>query len=96
MEVETKVNRLESIVERIGEAAIAATETVERLSDRVDALAINVQQQGYQIFALSDAIQALAENQDASLKEIKQLTQTLQRLVTLLEEGEEPRKKSAE
>lgn len=96
MEVETKVKRLESIVERIGEAAIAATETVERLSDRVDALAINVQQQGYQIFALSDAIQALAENQDASLKEIKQLTQTLQRLVTLLEEGEDPRKKNAE
>ena len=35
---DAKVGRLESIVEQIGEAVLATTETIERLGDRVDNL----------------------------------------------------------
>ena len=87
-----KVGRLESIVEQIGEAVLATTETIERLSDRVDSLSLQVeeqgkqvQQQGYQILALCDAVQTLAESQDDSLQRLTMLTQTLNRLMNILE-----------
>lgn len=93
---EVKVSRLESIVEQIGEAVLATTETIERLSDRVDSLSVQVeqqgnqvQQQGYQILALCDAVQTLAESQDDSLQRLTQLTQTLNRLMTILETEDE-------
>ena len=91
-----KVSRLESIVEQIGEAVLATTETIERLSDRVDNLSVQVeeqgkqvQQQGYQILALCDAVQTLAEGQDDSLQRLTQLTQTLNRLMIVLEAEDE-------
>lgn len=90
--VEVKVSRLESIVEQIGEAVLATTETIERLAERVDTLSTQVeaqgkqlQQQGYQILAICDAVQTLAETQDDSLQRLTQLTQTLDRLMTLIE-----------
>jgi ABC-type transporter Mla subunit MlaD len=87
--VEVQSSHLESIVLQIGEAVLATTETVERLSAQVDALASQVQQQGYQIFALSDAVQTLAENQDSALERLGQLTDTLQRLVVAIEDRAE-------
>ncbi|MBW4672027.1 MAG: hypothetical protein KME60_32530 [Cyanomargarita calcarea GSE-NOS-MK-12-04C] len=94
--VEVKINRLESIVEQIGEAVLATTETIERLGERVDTLSIQVeeqgkqvQQQGYQILALCDAVQTLAETQDYSLQKLTKLTQTIDRLMTLLEGSNE-------
>lgn len=93
--VEVKVNRLESIVEQIGEAVLATTETIDRLADRVDNLSIQVeeqgkqiQQQGYQILALCDAVQTLAETQDDSLQRLSQLTQTLDRLMSIIQASE--------
>ncbi|AFY47409.1 hypothetical protein Nos7524_1533 [Nostoc sp. PCC 7524] len=90
--VEVKISRLESIVEQIGEAVLSTTETIERLADRLDNLSCQVeaqgkqlQQQGYQIFALCDAIQSLAESQDDSLQRLTQLTQTLDRLTSLIQ-----------
>jgi ABC-type transporter Mla subunit MlaD len=88
--VEVKLNRLESIVQQIGEAVLVTTETVDHLAQRVDALAHQVQQQGYQIFALSDAVQTLAENQDNALERLGQLTETLQHLVAAIEDTDEP------
>ncbi|MDM9382117.1 hypothetical protein QUB80_15550 [Chlorogloeopsis sp. ULAP01] len=93
-DVEVKLNRLESIVEQIGEAVLSTTETIERLAYRVDNLSTQVeeqgkqvQQQGYQILALCDAVQTLAEIQDNSLQKLSQLTQSLERLMTLVEES---------
>ena len=40
--VEVKINRLESIVEQIGEAVLATTETIERLAERVDIISVQV------------------------------------------------------
>lgn len=79
---------LELIVQQVGEAVLTTTETVEQLSGNIDALAKQVQQQGYQIFALSDAVQTIAENQDATLERLGQLTETLQRLVAAIEDGD--------
>ncbi len=93
--VENRISRLELIVGQIGEAVLATTETIDRLADRVDNFVIQVQnqgqqvqQQGYQLFALSDAVQTLAETQNESLKQLDQVTQTLQQLATAIEAGE--------
>lgn len=82
-------NQLEGIVEQIGEAVLATTETVDRLAERVDGLVSQVQQQGYQIFALSDAVQTLAEAQDESLKRLDRLNTILERLVLAIEQEDE-------
>jgi ABC-type transporter Mla subunit MlaD len=79
-------NNLESVVLQIGEAVLATTETVDRLAAQVDALSSQVQQQGYQIFALSDAVQTLAENHDNALDRLGKLTDALQQLVVTIEE----------
>lgn len=90
--VEVKIGRLESIVEQIGEAVLATTETIESLAARVDTLSVQVeeqgkqvQQQGYQILALCDAVQTLADTQEHSLQRLNQLTQNLDRLMKLIE-----------
>ena len=90
--VEVKINRLESIVEQIGEAVLSTTETIERLAERLDTLSIQVeaqgqqvQQQGYQIVALCDTVQTLAESQHDSLQKLNQLTQTLERFISLIQ-----------
>lgn len=83
--MDAKLDRLEKIVEQIGEAVIATTETVECVSKQVDALTHQVQQQGYQIFALSDAVQTLAENQEAAMVRLDKLTDTLQNLAHAIE-----------
>ncbi|MEH2002877.1 MAG: hypothetical protein V7L00_29810 [Nostoc sp.] len=90
--VEVKINRLESIVEQIGEAVLSTTETIERLAERLDTLSIQVeaqgqqvQQQGYQIVALCDAVQTLAESQHDSLQKLNQLTQTLDQFMSLIQ-----------
>ncbi|MBF2003521.1 MAG: hypothetical protein IGS50_07270 [Synechococcales cyanobacterium C42_A2020_086] len=88
--MEGQSNHLDSIVLQIGEAVVATTETVDRLAAQVDALAAQVQQQGYQIFALSDAVQTLAENHDSTIARLEQLTNTLQQLVAAIEDPEKP------
>lgn len=80
---------LEQLIGQIGEAVLATTETVDRLANRVDSLVNQVQQQGYQIFALSDAVQTLAETQDESIKRLDRLTGILERLVLAIENGED-------
>jgi methyl-accepting chemotaxis protein len=89
---DAKVGRLESIVEQIGEAVLVTSETIERLADRVDNISVQVeeqgkqiQQQGYQILALCDAVQTLAETQDDSMQKLSHLTQTLDRLMVMLQ-----------
>ncbi len=84
--MEKQTPDLDNIVGKIGEAVLATTDTVEQLAKRVDNVVHQVQQQGYQIFALSDAIQTLAENHDATLSQLAQLTESLRHLVAAIEE----------
>jgi ABC-type transporter Mla subunit MlaD len=79
-------SQLEAVVLQIGDAVLATTEVVDRLAAQVEALAAQVQQQGYQIFALSDAVQTLAENHDGAMERLGQVTDALQRLVVAIEE----------
>lgn len=90
MDTQSRLESLELIVQQIGEAVLATTETVERLSDRVDALVNQVQQQGYQIFALSDAVQTITEVQNESSQRLDRLTDTLERLVHAIEQPDFP------
>lgn len=83
--MEVKANHLEDVVLQIGEAVLATAETVDQLAGQVNTLSSQVQQQGYQIFALSNAVQTLAENQDITLERLRQLTETLQNLVVAIE-----------
>lgn len=94
-QMNTTVGSLESIVEQIGEAVLATTKTIESLGNRVESLSVQVeeqgkqiQQQGYQILALCNVIETLADTQDDSLKKITGLTQSLNRLMDILEGAE--------
>ena len=80
------LEKLTPIVQHIGEAVLATTETVEQLALKVDVLANQVQQQGYQIFALCDAIHTLGETQDSTLARFIQLTETLERIAAALDQ----------
>jgi ABC-type transporter Mla subunit MlaD len=80
---------LTAIVQQIGEAVLATTDTMDTLAQRVDVLAHQVQQQGYQLFALSDVVQTLAETQGESLKRLDKLTDVLERLVMAIEQQDE-------
>jgi ABC-type transporter Mla subunit MlaD len=84
MEVKEELSRLTLIVEQIGLAVLATTDTVEKLANRLDDLAIQVeneghhiQQQSYQIFALSDSLQTLINSQMESKKQTEQLVDVL-------------------
>lgn len=88
--MEVKTEQLEVVVQQIGEAVLATTETIERMANRVDVLTTQVQQQGYQIFALSDAVQTLVENQEQSLQTLNHLTSVLQQLVARLDPPKAP------
>jgi methyl-accepting chemotaxis protein len=83
--VELQPDHLATMMEQIAETVIAATDTVEQLSERMDDLAQQVQQQGYQVFALTDAVQTLTDNQDTVIKHIAHLTETLDRIAASLE-----------
>ncbi|ACK68074.1 conserved hypothetical protein [Rippkaea orientalis PCC 8801] len=81
--------QLESIIERIGEAVLATTDTVEsiahrlhQISDKIEQQDHQIQQQGYQIFALTESIQTLVDSQAESREQLTQLTKLLEILVT--------------
>lgn len=93
--MDARLDRLEKIIEHMGEAVIATTDTLDRFAARVDLLADQVQQQGYQIFALSDTIQTLAENQEAAMMRLDMLVDTLQRLAVAIEQVDESESESA-
>lgn len=86
--MDTDLQRLEMIVEKMAEAVISTTETVERLAEKVEALATQLQTQGqqqsYQIFALSEALQTLVDSQTESREQIDKLAQLLHSFVSVL------------
>ena len=82
-------NRLEAAVGQIAETVLAATDAIEQLADRLDQLSTQVQQQGYEIFALSDAVQRLTAHQAETLTRLAELTQTLQQMNAPLQKPDE-------
>ena len=96
MEVKEELSRLTLIVEQIGLAVLATTDTVEKLANRLDDLAIQVeneghhiQQQSYQIFALSDSLQTLINSQMESKQQTEQLVGILGDFLMTLNKGAE-------
>lgn len=82
--MERQPDRLEIVVQELGETVLMTTEIIEGLTERVDELSSQVQQQGYQLFAISDAVQTLSANQDDTLDRLSRLTETLQRIAASL------------
>ena len=81
---------LEGVVYQVAEAVLATTAMVEQLTERLDTLANQVQQQGYQIFALSDTVQTMSDNQDMAIDRLDRLTTVLEQFVQVVqvEDGE--------
>ena len=79
-------DRLKVAVEQIAETVLSSVDAIEQLADRLDELSSQVQQQGYEIFALSDAVQTLTANQADTLTRLSELTETLQQMNKSLKE----------
>ena len=86
--IEFRIERLELICEHMGEAVIAASETVEHLSSKIDSLLDRIEQgteqtseQGNQILALSESLQTLVEINSQSIMGVDQLTSTVRDLL---------------
>ena len=86
--IEFRIERLELICEHMGEAVIAASETVEHLSSKIDSLLDRLEQgteqtseQGNQILALSESLQTLVEINSQSIMGVDQLTSTVRDLL---------------
>lgn len=79
-------DRLKVAVGQIAETVLASVDAIEQLADRLDELSSQVQQQGYEIFALSDAVQTLTANQADTLTRLSELTETLQQMNKSLKE----------
>jgi len=87
-----RLDRVEAIVEQMAHAVLATTEVVERMGERIDFLSLQVQQQGqqfqqqgYQVYTITDAVQTLIENQADSAKQLNDLMITISHLAKALE-----------
>ena len=96
--VEFRIERLELICEHMGEAVIAASETVEHLSSKIDSLLERIDreteqtsEQGDQILALSQSLQILVEINSQSIMGVNQLTSTVRDLLPPESESVEDR-----
>ena len=63
---------------QIGDAVLASTDTVTCLAERMDELVVQVQQQGYQIFALSEELQTLTTLHQTTLERLEAITARLE------------------
>ncbi len=84
-----------TLVTHLAETVLATTEAVDALSDRVDSLARQVQQQDCQIFALGEDLNATHVQQQDCLARLDHLTQmleaTAQTLVSNLASAHDPK-----
>lgn len=87
-----RLDRLEVIVEQMAHAVLATTDVVDRMGERMDFLSLQVQQQGqqfqqqgYQVYTITDAVQTLIENQADAGKQLNDLMITISHLAKALE-----------
>ncbi len=69
---------LETVVVQIGDAVLASTDTVNCVAERMDELVQQVQQQGYQIFALSEELQNLTTLHHSTLERLDAIATRLE------------------
>ena len=69
---------LESVVLQIGDAVLASTDTVDCVAERLNELTQQVQQQGYQIFALSEEVQTLTTLHTSTLERLEAIATQLE------------------
>ncbi len=69
---------IEAVVVQIGDAVLASTDTVNCVAERMDELVQQVQQQGYQIFALSEELQNLTTLHNTTLDRLDAIVTRLE------------------
>ena len=69
---------LESVVLQIGDAVLASTDTVDCVAERLNELTQQVQQQGYQIFALTEEVQTLTTLHIRTLERLETIATRLE------------------
>ncbi|MGB3492220.1 MAG: hypothetical protein WBA57_05805 [Elainellaceae cyanobacterium] len=79
--VESRLNSLTTVVEQMAELTIASSETVEQLSQQMEAMGTHVQQQQQSHAILVEAVQALTSRHDEVLGRLDQLIEALNGLV---------------
>lgn len=79
--VESRLNGLTTIVEQMGNLAVASSETVEQLSQHMETVNAHIQQQQQSNVVLVEAVQALAISHNEVLGRLDQLIETLNNLV---------------
>jgi hypothetical protein len=77
----------DTLVAHLAETVLATAEAVDVLSDRVDRLAQQVQQQDCQIFALGEDLKATNAAQRVGIERLDRLTQVLEGLAQNLLTG---------
>lgn len=88
--LELRIERLELICEHMGEAVISASETVENLAIKIEAIVECLEQESAQtsqqrdrILALGELLQTLVEINTESTIGVKKLTSTIKDLLAI-------------
>lgn len=79
--VESRLNGLTTVVERMAELTIASSETVEQLSQQMETVNTHIQQQQQSNVVLVEAVQALTISHNEILGRLDQLIEALNGLV---------------
>ncbi|NJN49476.1 MAG: hypothetical protein HC805_06500 [Alkalinema sp. RL_2_19] len=66
------------VVTHLAETVLATTEAVDVLIDRLDQISQQVQQQDYQIFALSEEVKAANVSQQQCMERVDRLTKIME------------------
>ena len=78
--VEKRFQHLEIALKNIGGTVIATTEAVDCIAERMDALAIQVQEQNQKIETLNQAVQNIKISQQQSRADLNQLKRIFKNL----------------
>lgn len=81
---------LDALVIRVGEAAIASSETVEHLALQVQALTEQLQHQGTHILALNETVKQLSQQQSASCQRLDRVAEALERFIQAIDAYNSP------
>ena len=86
--VESKVDRLTDVVERIGESVLTTSETVETLASHIDQMGQQVTHHHNSVITLAEAVRVLASGQQQILVRLDQLINVLEALAIESDDSE--------
>jgi hypothetical protein len=88
--VESQVDRLTDVVEKIGESVLTTSETVETLASHIDQVEQQFATSNANVATLADAVRVLAAGQQEILGRLDQMIYVLQLLAVESEREDSP------